>query len=67
MTGYVEVRYDDEQKRVLYEPVQLPQEFRSFDFLSPWEGAIDMCSPAMRKPNPIRTDAHTNARPKTSA
>jgi NADH-quinone oxidoreductase subunit C len=38
LTGYVEVRYDDEQKRVVYEPVKLKQEFRSFDFLSPWEG-----------------------------
>lgn len=38
-TGYVEVRYNDEQKRVVYEPVNLPQEFRDFDFLSPWEGA----------------------------
>ncbi len=39
LTGYVEVRYDDEQKRVVYEPVKLQQEFRSFDYLSPWEGA----------------------------
>jgi NADH-quinone oxidoreductase subunit C len=38
LTGYVEVRYDDEQKRVVYEPVKLRQDFRSFDFLSPWEG-----------------------------
>jgi NADH-quinone oxidoreductase subunit C len=38
LTGFVEVRYDDEQKRVVYEPVRLPQEFRNFDFLSPWEG-----------------------------
>jgi NADH-quinone oxidoreductase subunit C len=38
LTGYVEVRYDEEQKRVVYEPVKLKQEFRSFDFLSPWEG-----------------------------
>ena len=38
LTGYVEVRYDDEQKRVVYEPVKLTQEFRHFDFLSPWEG-----------------------------
>jgi NADH-quinone oxidoreductase subunit C len=38
VTGFVEVRYDDELKRVLYEPVELKQEFRSFDFLSPWEG-----------------------------
>jgi NADH-quinone oxidoreductase subunit C len=38
LTGYVEVRYDDAQGRVVYEPVKLPQEFRNFDFLSPWEG-----------------------------
>jgi NADH-quinone oxidoreductase subunit C len=38
MTGYVEVRYDDAQGRVVYEPVKLTQEFRTFDFLSPWEG-----------------------------
>jgi NADH-quinone oxidoreductase subunit C len=39
LTGFVEVRYDDEQKRVVYEPVKLTQEFRTFDFESPWEGA----------------------------
>jgi len=39
LTGYVEVRYDDAEKRVVYEPVSLNQEFRSFDFLSPWETA----------------------------
>ena len=39
LSGHVEVRYDDEQKRVVYEPVKLTQEFRSFDFMSPWEGA----------------------------
>jgi len=38
LTGYVEVRYDDAQKRVVYEPVKLTQDFRTFDFLSPWEG-----------------------------
>ena len=38
LTGYVEVRWDEEQKRVVYEPVKLKQEFRSFDFISPWEG-----------------------------
>src|SRR6202050_2755943 len=38
LTGFVEVRYDDELKRVVYEPVRLAQEFRTFDFLSPWEG-----------------------------
>jgi NADH-quinone oxidoreductase subunit C len=42
LTGYVEVRYDDAQKRIVYEPVKLTQEFRSFDFLSPWEGVQRM-------------------------
>jgi len=49
MTGYVEVRYDDAQKRVVYEPVNLRQEFRSFDFLSPWEGAVDYVLPGDEK------------------
>lgn len=39
LTGYVEMRYSEEEKRVIYEPVKLPQEFRAFDFMSPWEGA----------------------------
>jgi len=39
LTGYNEVRYSEEEKRVVYEPVELPQDFRSFDFMSPWEGA----------------------------
>jgi NADH-quinone oxidoreductase subunit C len=39
MSGYVELRYSEEQKRVVYEPVRLAQDFRAFDFLSPWEGA----------------------------
>jgi NADH-quinone oxidoreductase subunit C len=39
LSGHVELRYSEEQKRVVYEPVQLPQDFRAFDFLSPWEGA----------------------------
>jgi len=42
LTGYTEVRYDPEQKRVIYEPVKLPQDFRSFDFMSPWEGMTDI-------------------------
>ena len=42
LTGYVELRYDETQKRVVYEPVRLKQEFRSFDFLSPWEGMNDV-------------------------
>ena len=40
LTGYVEVRYDPEQERVVYEPVKLQQAFRQFDFLSPWEGML---------------------------
>jgi NADH-quinone oxidoreductase subunit C len=39
LSGFVEVRYDDQEKRVVYEPIRLNQEFRKFDFLSPWEGA----------------------------
>ena len=39
-TGYVELRYSEAEKRVIYEPVQLPQDFRNFDFLSPWEGML---------------------------
>ena len=39
LTGYVELRYSEEQKRVMYEPVTLAQDFRTFDFMSPWEGA----------------------------
>lgn len=42
LTGYVELRYDDELKRVVYEPVKLTQDFRSFDYLSPWEGITDI-------------------------
>jgi NADH-quinone oxidoreductase subunit C len=51
LTGYVEVRYDDEQKRVVYEPVKLTQEFRTFDFLSPWEGITHQL-PGDEKANP---------------
>jgi NADH-quinone oxidoreductase subunit C len=51
LTGYVEVRYDEEQKRVVYEPVRLQQEFRSFDFLSPWEG-MDKILPGDEKAAP---------------
>lgn len=42
LTGYVELRYDEELKRVVYEPVKLTQDFRSFDYLSPWEGLTDV-------------------------
>jgi NADH-quinone oxidoreductase subunit C len=52
LTGFVEVRYDDEQKRVVYEPVRLNQEFRNFDFLSPWEGADYPVLPGDEKAGP---------------
>lgn len=42
LTGYVEVRYDDALKRVVYEPLQLPQDYRNFDFMSPWEGMTNV-------------------------
>ena len=42
LTGFVEVRYDEDEKRVVYEPVKLTQEFRNFDFMSPWEGILQL-------------------------
>jgi NADH-quinone oxidoreductase subunit C len=56
LTGYVELRYDEEQKRVVYEPVKLRQEFRSFDFLSPWEG-MDKILPGDEKAGPAPDSA----------
>jgi NADH-quinone oxidoreductase subunit C len=52
LTGFVEVRYDDQEKRVVYEPVRLNQEFRNFDFLSPWEGADYPILPGDEKAGP---------------
>ncbi|WP_114391810.1 NADH-quinone oxidoreductase subunit C [Oleisolibacter albus] len=49
LTGYVELRYDEDQKRVVYEPVTLTQDFRTFDFLSPWEGMTDVQLPGDEK------------------
>lgn len=49
LTGYVEVRYDEAQKRVVYEPVQLTQDFRRFDNLSPWEGMTEIMLPGDEK------------------
>jgi NADH-quinone oxidoreductase subunit C len=56
LTGYVELRYDEEQKAVVYEPVRLQQEFRSFDFLSPWEG-MDRILPGDEKATPPDSEA----------
>ena len=49
LTGYVEVRYDDIEKRVAYQPVQLTQEYRDFDFLSPWEGDQELVYSSLNK------------------
>ena len=49
LTGYVELRYDEEQRRVVYEPVKLAQDFRSFDYISPWEGMTNVQLPAMKR------------------
>ncbi len=55
LTGYVEVRYDEEQKRVIYEPVKLTQDFRNFDALSPWEGMTNVQLPGDEKAaNPVK-------------
>lgn len=51
LTGYVELRYDEEQRRVVYEPVQLAQDFRNFDYISPWEGMTNVQLPGDEKGN----------------
>ena len=56
LTGFVEMRYDEDQKAVVYEPVRLQQEFRSFDFLSPWEG-MDKILPGDEKAKPAEGEA----------
>ena len=55
LTGYVEMRYDEDQKAVVYEPVRLQQEFRNFDFLSPWEG-MDRILPGDEKAAPAERE-----------
>jgi len=65
LTGFVEVRYDDELKRVVYEPVRLAQEFRNFDFLSPW-GRARLSAPRRREGEGQLTKRHeidASARP----
>ena len=62
LTGYVEVRYDDDQKRVVYEPVKLVQEFREFDFLSPWEGAPYIMLPGDEKAKAPPADEKAKAK-----
>ncbi len=56
LTGYVELRYSEEEKRVVYEPVKLAQEFRDFDFMSPWESA-DYILPGDEKADEQKADA----------
>ncbi|MEI6558446.1 MAG: NADH-quinone oxidoreductase subunit C [Rhodospirillaceae bacterium] len=59
LTGYTEVRYDDELKRVVYEPVRLTQDFRTFDFLSPWEGMTNVMLPGDEKAGAAKTGSKT--------
>src|SRR3546814_7494502 len=59
LTGYTELRYSEEDKRVVYEPVRLAQDFRNFDFLSPWEGA-DYVLPGDEKAGGTRSEEHTS-------
>lgn len=78
LTGYVELRYSEEAKRVVYEPVKLAQDFRSFDFMSPWEGAEyvlpgdekGMLPDAKGAPTPLKADeivkADANKSPKAA-
>lgn len=70
LTGYVELRYSEEDKRVVYEPVQLAQDLRQFDFMSPWEGA-DYVLPATRRqlrrpprPRPLRLPRPRRRKPR---
>ena len=60
-TGYVEVRYDDALRQVIYEPVKLPQEYRQFDFLSPWEG-VQYVLPGDEKAPASSADASRGAK-----
>ena len=60
LTGFVELRYDEDQKRVVYEPVRLKQEFRSFDFISPWEG-MDKILPGDEKASAAQDPATKQA------
>ena len=62
LTGFVELRYDDELKRVVYQPVQLVQEFRDFDFMSPWEGAPHIL-PGDEKAAPNTTSGDPGKKP----
>ena len=63
LTGFVEVRYDEEQKRVVYEKVKLTQDFRSFDFLSPWEGMTPLLPGDEKATPPQRTIADEPKKP----
>ncbi len=66
LTGYIELRYSEEDKRVVYEPVELAQDLRQFDFMSPWEGA-DYVLPGDEKaaaPAPVATKPDTKGDPK---
>ena len=60
LTGFLEVRYDEDRKQVVYEPVKLPQEYRSFDFMSPWEGMLRL--PGDKKASDQKPDTESESR-----
>ncbi len=64
LTGFVELRYDEAQKRVVYEPVKLAQDFRNFDYLSPWEG-FDRLLPGDEKAGTVHQPIGANKKKKT--
>ena len=65
LTGHTELRYDEDQKRVVYEPVKLTQEFRRFDFVSPWEGMVNVLA-GDEKAAPDEAPGGSNAAPKSA-
>ena len=67
LTGFVEVRYDDVQQRVVYEPVKLTQEYRNFDFVSPWEGMTTLQLPGDEKAVKPKFGADLSSEEKKSA
>ena len=69
LTGFYEVRYSEEDKRVVYEPVSLPQDYRTFDFLSPWEGMMNDKDPNTPEDgsSPIKTQADSPSLPDAKA
>jgi NADH-quinone oxidoreductase subunit C len=67
LTGFYEVRYDEDAKRVVYESVALPQDYRTFDFLSPWEGILDQKGTTSSKTNSQKISSSPSSDSKAKA